>query len=73
MNLIKNSNKNVFIHFTQLVLAPSLDLNTITVDELEKKARAISKLEKSTANMTCNIAKVLEKLNDLKVNNCYTQ
>lgn len=62
---ILESNKDVFIHFAQLILPPDLDLGSITVQELETKIRAIAKLEKSAANLICNIAKVLEKLNEI--------
>lgn len=70
---ILESNKDVFIHFAQLLLPPELPLGSISVQELESKIRAIAKLEKSAANLICNIAKVLEKLNELKIDECYTE
>lgn len=70
---ILESNEKVFIHFTQLLLPPDLDLSTITVQELESKIRSIVKLEKSAANLICDIAKVLEELNLLDPNGCYSQ
>ncbi len=68
---ILQSNEEVFIHFAQLILPESLDLSTITVQELENKIRSIAKLEKSAANLICNVAKVLERLNELKVDTCH--
>lgn len=67
---ILESNKDVFTHFSQLILPEGLDLNTITVDELEKRVRNIAKIEKSSANIICNTAKVLEKLNKLDSKSC---
>ena len=70
---ILSSNKDVFIHFTQLLLPDSLDLNTITVQELENIVRSIAKLEKSADCLACNLAKVLETLNELENNKCEDQ
>lgn len=70
---ILESNEKVFIHFSQLLLPPELDLSTITVQELENIIRSLAKLKKSAANLICNVAKVLEKLNDLKSDTCYSK
>ena len=67
---ILESNEKVFKHFAHLLLPPGLDLSTVSVNELETIIRSIAKLEKSAANLTCNVAKALEKLNDLKINCC---
>jgi len=69
---ILESNKDIFIKFSQLILPPTLDLNSITVTELENKIRSISKLQNTSANLICNVAKALETLSDLKTNGCYS-
>lgn len=70
---ILESNEKVFTHLTNLLLPPELDLSTITVNKLESIIRSVAKLEKSSANLICNVAKVLEQLNELKSNACYLE
>ncbi|SFR63833.1 hypothetical protein [Anaeromicropila populeti] len=67
---ILESDKSNFVHFGQLIFPDALDLNTLTIEELEKRIRTIAKLEKCSANLICNIACVLNKLNKLDSDSC---
>lgn len=64
------SKTKVFIHFSQLLFPDSLDLELLTIEELENKIRQLSKLENTTAKLNCEVAKVLLNLNNLKNNEC---
>ena len=68
-NILK-SNKDSFIHFSQLLFPLHLGLEGLTITELENKIRTFTKLEKSSANLLCDIAKSLERLNDLHSEKC---
>ena len=63
------SKKDVFIHYSQTLFPDSLDLSTLTLNELESRVRQLQKLENSTAKLNCNIAKVLAELNKNICNN----
>lgn len=68
-NIIE-SKTNTFIHFSQLLFPESLDISTLSASELQKRILELSKLEKSTAYLNCEVAKVLSNLNNLQNEEC---
>ncbi|MFA9398975.1 MAG: hypothetical protein ACERKV_12035 [Clostridiaceae bacterium] len=64
---ILEDKKDVFVHFSQMLIPDDLDLSTLTIAQLESKVRSINQLEKCTAELNCDISKVLKVLNELKI------
>jgi hypothetical protein len=58
------SKKDIFIHYSQNLFPIDFDFSTISLSAFEQKIRLLQKIEKSIAKLNCDVAKVLEALNN---------